>query len=252
MSKIKKFEFNDHTFDYLIVRSGIIGRQILRLCKYISKTEDKKSAQPSGLERIWLRQRRIRQLLGVRGISWLLVTFYSYYIGGSLTRRDQTTFGRLLGMDGYAYRLTLFNALFCGIPCAAGYFFLGEGFSLLRKLHSYAELPSLLAQHTALGIGFVSLTVDLFRAADSFLNRRCWAPFGVLPMIINIPTYLKQLFQPTKSAINSGRAAKQPLPSKNDSSGTDSVLKTDDRHNGPSNIFSKDYSDSNRVISHSK
>jgi len=200
---MNNLEFNDITFNYLIARSGIIGRQILRFCRYIKKTVDQKSAQPSGLERFWLRRQRLRQLLGIRVISRLLIAFFTYYIGGSLTRSDQVTFGRLLGMDGNAYRLTLYNALFCGIPCAMGYFLLGEGFSLLKNIHSYAELPSLLAQHTSLGIGLLSLVVDLFRAVDSFWHRRCWAPFGFLPMVINIPTYFKRLFLSTKSATDS-------------------------------------------------
>jgi hypothetical protein len=206
MTTINTLEFNDHTFDYLIARSGIVGRQILRLCRYISKTEDFKTDPASGLEIFWLRRRRLRRLLGISVINRLLLTFYTYCIGGSLTRSDQITFGRLLGMDGRAYRLTLFNALFFGTPCALGYFLLGEGFSLLKSLHSYAELPSLMAQHTSLGIGLASFAVDLFRAADSFWNRRCWAPFGIFPLLINVPTYFKKLFQPADSAIKQRKA----------------------------------------------
>jgi hypothetical protein len=71
------------------------------------------------------------------------------------------------------------------------YFLAGEGFNLLSRLHSYTELPALLASHTSLWIGIVSLAVDMFRAVDSFWNRRCWAPFGMLPFAINLPTYLK-------------------------------------------------------------
>jgi hypothetical protein len=198
---LKRFEINDITFDYLIARSGIIGRQILRLCRYINMAEDQKAIKPSGLERIWLRQRRLRQVLGVRMIGRLLVLFYTYYVGGSLTRSDQVTFAGL--MNGEAYQLTLYNALFCGIPCAVGYFLLGEGFSLLKSLHSYAELPSLLAQHTSLAIGATSLAVDLFRLVDAAWHRRCWAPFGFLPLLINFPTYLKRLYQ--SSSPSSGK-----------------------------------------------
>ncbi len=192
---LKRFEINDITFDYLIARSGIIGRQILKLCRYIHTGDHQKTKNPSGLERIWLQQRRLRQLVGARLISRLLVVFYTYYIGGSLTRSDQMTFARLLRMNGEAYRLTLYNALFCGIPCAMGYFLLGEGFHLLKSIHSYAELPSLMAQHTSLAIGITSLAVDLFRLVDAAWHRRCWAPFGFLPLVINLPTYLKRLYQ---------------------------------------------------------
>ena len=192
---LKRLEFNDCTFDYLIARSGIIGRQILRLCRYINTTEQQREAPSSGLERIWLQQRRLRRLMGLRLISRLLAVLYTYYIGGSLTRSDQITFARLLRMNGEAYRLTLYNALFCGIPCAMGYFLLGEGFHLLKSIHSYAELPSLLARNTSLAIGALSLAVDLFRMVDAAWHRRCWAPFGFLPLLINLPTYLKRLYQ---------------------------------------------------------
>ena len=205
---LKRFEINDVTFDYLIARSGIFGRQILRLCRYINLSESQRSGSPSGLESFWLRQRWLRQFLGVRAISRLMVIFYTYYIGGSLTRSDQITFAKLLRMNGEAYRLTLYNAFFCGIPCAIGYFLLGEGFHLLKSIHSYAELPSLLAQHTSLAIGTTSLAVDLFRLVDSAWHRRCWAPFGFLPLAINLPTYMKRLYQ--LSGIGSDKHPERP------------------------------------------
>ena len=204
---LKRFEINDVTFDYLIARSGIIGRQILRFCRYINMAEHQKATNPSGLERMWLQQHRLRRFVGVRLIGRFLAVFYTYYIGGSLTRSDQLTFARLLRMNGEAYRLTLYNALFCGIPCAMGYFLLGEGFHLLKSLHSYAELPSLLAQHTSLGIGVTSLAVDLFRMVDAAWHRRCWAPFGFLPLLINFPTYLKRVIQ--SSSLPSKKCSKR-------------------------------------------
>jgi len=190
---LKRFEIDDATFDYMIARSGIIGRQILRLCRFIRAADRPEAGSAAGIEKSGRRKRRLRQMFLIRWIGRMAVLFYTYYVGGSLTRSDQITFAKLLRMNGEAYRLTLFNALFCGIPCAAGYFLLGEGFSLLKKVHSYAELPSLMAQHTSLAIGTISLLVDLFRAGDSAWHRRCWAPFGFLPMIINFPTYLKRL-----------------------------------------------------------
>jgi hypothetical protein len=53
-------------------------------------------------------------------------------------------------------------------------------------------LPALLAGNTTFGIGIISLTVDLFRAVDAFLNKHGQAPFGIMPLII-LPTYLSQL-----------------------------------------------------------
>jgi hypothetical protein len=186
-------EINHETFDYLIGRSGIIGRQILKLCRFVHRKDQEKFHRATGFWGFWLRQRWLQGMLRIPGISRLLDVFYTYYIGGSLTRSDQLTFARLHGMDGDAYRLTLFNAVFCGTPCALGYLLLGEGFSLLKGIHSYAELPSLLAQHASLGIGLSSFTVDIFRAVDACCRRRCWAPFGFMPLVINTPTYLKRL-----------------------------------------------------------
>ena len=184
--------FEAMTTEYLIARSGIIGRQILRLYQIIHL--DDPAGQNAG-PTVTPAEKRFRdrtpRWLTVRFIRRLIDVAYTYYIGGSLTRSDQMTFARLHGMRSHAYRLTLYNALFCGIPCAIGYFLLGEGFSLLKSIHSYTELPSLLARHTSLTIGIISLVVDLFRAADAFWHRRCWAPFGFFPLMINLPTYLK-------------------------------------------------------------
>ena len=196
---INAFENNGLSYDYLIARSGIFGRQILRLCRFIHEQDEYKFDRPKGIGGFFIRQRWLRSILGVRTVSSILNAFYTYYVGGSLTRSDQLTFARLHGMKDKAYRLTLFNALFCGTPCALGYFLLGEGFHLLKGIHSYVELPSLLAQHTSLGIGLVSFLVDMFRAVDSALNHRCWAPFGFMPIAINLPTYLKRIFQRASS-----------------------------------------------------
>ena len=156
-------------------------------------------------------------------------------------------------MDGNAYRLTLFNAICCGIPCALGYFVLGEGFSLLKGVHSYAELPSLLAQHTSLGVGLTSLSVDLFRAVDSFWHRRCWAPFGFLPLAINIPTYFKRLFQngkrvPEKS--QKARSASNHPSNKCQIDITDPELT--DRADESDDYISENYSKTDQAISHSR
>ena len=184
---------SDQTYDYLIAHSGIIGRQILKLAKGMLANNGAQKQKKQGLAGFWQQKIRHSRRTVVRVFSRLVIIFYTYYIGGSLTRHDQQTLARLKGLNGKAYRLTLYNALFCGLPTAAGYFLLGEGFGLLRGVHSLAELPSLIAQHTSLALGLLSLTVDIFRMIDSFFNRRCWAPLGIFPMIINLPTYLKQI-----------------------------------------------------------
>ena len=186
--------------DCLIDKSGILGRQILKLYRFVREEggETREAEGRGGVGQMWLRQQTLREILAAVGISWLADILYTYYIGGSLTRRDQLTFAKIHGMEERAFLLTLVNALGCGIPCGLGYLLLGEGFSILARVHSYAELPSFLAQHTSVGIGLVSLTVDLFRAVDSFWHKRCWAPFGFLPLVINLPTYLKRLVQRTR------------------------------------------------------
>lgn len=209
---INSVENNGLSFDYLISRSGIIGRQILRLCRFINEKDEFKFDRTKGMGGFFIRQRWLRSILGVRIVNRILNAFYTYYVGGSLTRSDQLTFAKLHGMKDNGYRLTLFNALFCGIPCALGYFFLGEGFHLLSRIHSYAELPSLLAKHTSLGIGLVSFSVDMFRAIDSALNHRCWAPFGFMPIAINLPTYLKRIFQRKSSKETDGKHDRQVNP----------------------------------------
>ena len=181
---------HDTTVDQLISRSGIISRQILKLYRFMRESGSKEAAS-GGMGKIWLRQQKVRRFLSAVGISKLADLLYTYYLGGSLTRQDQLTFARIHGMADRAFLLTGINALACGIPTAMVYFLAGEGFSLLSRLHSYTELPALLARHTSLWIGMVSLVVDLFRALDSFWHRRCWAPFGLLPFAINSPTYLK-------------------------------------------------------------
>jgi len=178
------------TVDQLISRSGIISRQILKLYRFMRESGSTQTAS-HGMGKLWLRHEKIRRFLSAIGISKLADLLYTYYLGGSLTRQDQLTFARIHGLADRAYLLTGINALACGIPTALTYFLVGEGFSLLSRLHSYTELPALLASHTSLWIGMVSLAVDLFRAVDSFWHRRCWAPFGMLPFAINLPTYLK-------------------------------------------------------------
>ena len=207
---INAIENNGLSFDYLISRSGIIGRQILRLCRFINEKDEFKFDRPKGIGGFFIRQGWLRRILGIPIVNRILNAFYTYYVGGSLTRSDQLTFAKLHGVKDKAFQLTLFNALFCGIPCALGYFLLGEGFHLLSHFHSYAELPSLLAKHTSLGIGMVSFSVDVFRAVDSAWNHRCWAPFGFMPMTINLPTYLKRILQ-RKSSKHFDGNPRQPL-----------------------------------------
>jgi hypothetical protein len=171
-----------HLLDYLIKNSGLFSRQILKLARrlYLLPTLAGAGRRNTATARV------------VRGLSAAIVFVFTYYIGGSLTRSDQHTLARLKGMPGgHAYRLTLFNALCFGIPCAFNYFLLGEGFRLLSTVDGLVELPALLTRDLLFSIGLISLAVDLFRMTDAAWHRRCWAPFGLMPLVINLPTYIK-------------------------------------------------------------
>ncbi len=186
--------------EYLIQKSGLFGRQILRMARKLHFWQV--NLQEAG------RHRRYRRHLA-RAVVGLISLVFTYYVGGSLTRSDQKTLARLRGMPvGQAYRLTLLNALCCGLPCAAGYFLVGEGFRLVSGLHSYVELPSLLARNFSLALGVASLLVDLFRAWDAAFNRRCWAPLGIFPLVLNLPTYLKTRI----NALKPGALVRQSPP----------------------------------------
>jgi len=197
---------NHAAVDTLIARSGIISRQILKFYRYMRRTgsEANLSSPPSRPKRIL---RQVCRFLSILRINTLADVLYTYYLGGSLTRQDQLTFARIHEMEDRAYLLTGVNALLFGIPTALLYFLAGEGFQMLSRINSFTELPALFAGNTSLGIGIISLAVDLFRAFDAFRNKRCWAPFGFLPFMINFPTYIKLGSAKIKRNISNSRVA---------------------------------------------
>lgn len=185
-------ESNGQGLDYLIARSGFIGRQILKIAGGLYRLQVRLRCSETDVDG---RLGRVPHLLPVlRRMETLALLAFTYYVGGSLTRGDQQALARLTGMGiAQAHRLTLFNALLFGIPTALGYFVVGEGAHWVGDLHSLAVIPSWVFGNASRLIGAVSLGVDLFRAADAALNRRCWAPFGTFPVLINLPTYVKML-----------------------------------------------------------
>jgi hypothetical protein len=181
---------NHNGLDYLIANSGLAGRAILKTGKLLYELFD--HAQPARPSEPSIR--RVLRLLA-RSLGLLLMNIFTYYIGGSLTRSDQQTLARLNGMGiERAYRMTLVNALVFGIPSTLPYFLLGQGFRWLGGVHDLAALPSWVAQHSVQLMGLTSLLVDLFRAIDAAWHRRCWAPVGLFPLLINLPTYIKKIF----------------------------------------------------------
>jgi hypothetical protein len=183
---------NPHSLDYLISRSGIVGRQILKAARFLYRMQvrlDPREGAPPGVLR-----RKPFLLIPVRTLEKATLLIFIYYVGGSLTRTDQQTLAGLTGIgEKQAYRLTLFNALLFGLPSAAVYFIVGEGAQWAGELHSLAAIPSWVVGNAARLGGAASLAVDIFRAADAALNRRCRAPFGLFPIAINLPTYARML-----------------------------------------------------------
>lgn len=133
----------------------------------------------------------VRRRLDRWRISAAIDFLYTYGIGGSMTRQDQLTFARFHGMSARAHRLTLINSVVFGLPSALLYFAVGRGFELLSRVSTTAELPSLIVADLSFGMALVNAGVDVFRILDSWLGKRCWAPFGTMPLVLNLPTYLK-------------------------------------------------------------
>ncbi|RJQ71735.1 MAG: hypothetical protein C4519_19435 [Desulfobacteraceae bacterium] len=181
---------NGQGLDYLINRSGFFGRQILKVARLLYSLQVRLRQPDGGSLGIFGKNHTFLRIM--RGVEALALFLFTYYVGGSLTRRDQHALAQLIGMGAKrAYRLTLYNSLLFGLPTAAVYFLLGEGFQWVGNLHSVAAIPSWVVGNTSRLIGAASLTVDLFRAIDAAWNGRCWAPLGTFPILINLPTYVK-------------------------------------------------------------
>jgi hypothetical protein len=168
----------------LFENTGFLGRHIIGLYRFM---HDSGQSDPAGGTWRW----RLRRILDRAGISALADFLYTYGIGGSLTRQDQLIFARFHSMENQAYRLTLVNSMAFGVPSVGLYFAAGEGFELLSRLNSVAEIPSIAAAQVSFGLGIINAAVHFFRIFDSLVHRRCWAPFGAVPLFINLPTYLK-------------------------------------------------------------
>lgn len=172
--------------------SGSIGRLIIRLYRFMhhahrpAEGPARDAAASSGSPAV-----RIRRILDHAGISRAVDFLYTYGIGGSLTRQDQLIFARYHAMQDRAYRLTLLNAVFFGMPSACAYFAAGEGFELLSTASSMIQTPSLAAAYTSFAMAVVNASTHVFRILDALIHRRCWAPLGTIPLVINLPTYLK-------------------------------------------------------------
>ena len=178
--------------DYLISRSGIINRLIMRFYR---------SIDIQGLERWYA---HIQYLKGRRPWAWRL-ELLSYwpiraiermsavFIGGSLTAAEQFTFGRICKIKDY--ELTRYNSIFYGSLTGIAFFYSGKFSFWLGSFGTFLDMPFDLTALSLYSIGLVSVLVDIFRAIDSFARRKAHMPFGFFPWFINSTTFIKRLME---------------------------------------------------------
>ena len=82
------------TLDYLIARSGLIGRQILRFARFVHEVEDDLSGEASDMAESRLRRRRLLNVRANRRFASLARASWNWLLGGetptATTRRQQT------------------------------------------------------------------------------------------------------------------------------------------------------------------
>ena len=172
--------------DSLIARSGVINRLIMRLYLDIDIL---------GLDR-WYAY--IQRLKGRK--RW--VNLYSYwplrilerissvYVGGSLTSAEQETFGRICRIR--AFKLSRWNAIIFGTLTGIFFFTSGEFTLWLSSYGTIFDTSLGLTSFLLYSVGVVSISVDLWRAIDSFARQKAHMPFGFFPLAINSTTFLKR------------------------------------------------------------
>jgi hypothetical protein len=178
--------------DYLIARSGIINRLIMRFYR---------SIDIKGLERWYA---HIQYLKSRRPWAWRL-ELLSYwpiraiervsavFIGGSLTSAEQFTFSRICKISDY--KLTRYNSICYGSLTGAAFFYSGKFSFWLGSFGTFLDMPLDLTAMSLYSVGLVSVLVDIFRAIDSFARRKAHMPFGFFPLFINSTTFIKRLME---------------------------------------------------------
>jgi len=173
--------------DGLIARSGVINRVIMRLYLDIDIL---------GLDR-WYAY--IQPLKGkkrwVNLLSYwplrIIERFSAIYVGGSLTSAEQETFGRICRVK--AYKLSRWNSIIFGTFTGIVFFASGEVTFWLSRFQTIFDTPLGLTSFLLYSFGVVSVSVDIFRAIDSFARRKAHMPFGFFPFTINSTTFLKRI-----------------------------------------------------------
>ena len=172
--------------DSLIARSGLINRVIMRF--YLSIDRRGLDRWQAYIERAKGRKRLINLLSywPVRALE----RASAVYVGGSLTSREQDTFGRIAGIE--AYKLSRYNSAFFGSIAGVLFFTSGDFTLWLSTMASILDAPLSMTTVMLYSMGTVSVGVDVWRLIDSFARRRAHMPFGFFPLIINSTTLIKR------------------------------------------------------------
>ncbi len=178
--------------DELIARSGIINRMIMRF--YLS-------IDIRGLERwyvhiqrlkgrrIWRRRLHLLSYWPLRALE----RSSAVYIGGSLTAKEQDTFGRICKIADY--RLSRYNSIIFGTLHGLAFFLSGKFTSWLGSFGTIFDVSMDLTALFLYSFGLVSVAVDIFRAVDSYARKKPHMPLGLFPLVINSTTFLKWLIE---------------------------------------------------------
>lgn len=173
--------------DSLIARSGLINRLIMRLYLDIDIL---------GLDRWYAYIQRLKgKKRWVNLLSYwplrIIERISAVYVGGSLTSAEQETFGRICRVK--SYKLSRWNAIIFGAIAGTVFFTSGEFTLWLSGFKTIFDTSLGLTSFLLYSFGVVSVSVDIWRAVDSFARQRAHMPFGVFPLVINSTTFLKRI-----------------------------------------------------------
>ena len=178
--------------DKLIARSGIINRVIMRFYRNIDiRGLERWYAHIRRLRgrRIWRRRLNLLSYWPIRVIERISAV----YIGGSLTAREQYTFGRICKISDY--KLSRYNSTIFGALTGITFFSSGKFTSWLSNFDTIFDVPLDITTLFLYSFGAASIAVDIFRAIDSFARRKPHMPLGFFPLAINSTTFLKNLIE---------------------------------------------------------
>jgi hypothetical protein len=173
--------------DSLIARSGVINRLIMRL--YLDIDILGLDRWYAYIQRLKGKKRRVN-LLSYWPLR-IIERISAVYVGGSLTKAEQETFGRICRVR--AFKLSRWNAIIFGTLTGIIFFTSGEFTLWLSSFGTIFDTSLGLTSWLLYSMGVVSVSVDLWRAVDSFARQKAHMPFGIFPLAINSTTFLKRI-----------------------------------------------------------